>query len=64
MAIGEKGTRNLKQEVSSWATKGSTDDEWDLGPSRESRSEGVALREGFGEDRRGKIGEDEEAEME
>ncbi|KAM2285329.1 hypothetical protein ACFX1S_037939 [Malus domestica] len=35
----KNGTRNLKQEVTSWATMRSMDEEWDLGPSRESRSE-------------------------
>lgn len=38
-----KGTRNLKQEVSSWATRGLTVEELRLSPRTESKSEGVAL---------------------
>lgn len=41
--VGVKGTRNLKQEVSSRATRGLTIEEQDLGPRSESKSEGVAF---------------------
>ena len=38
-----KGTRNLRQELRSWATRGLILEDWDLGPRIESKSEGVAL---------------------
>lgn len=65
LTFGVKGTRNLKQEDSSWATSGLMVEDWDLEPSKESRSEGVALGDVDGEDGLRKIGEhEEEDEME
>lgn len=49
--LGVKGTRNLRQDLRSWATRGLMVDDLGLGPRRESKSEGVALGvEGEGDD--------------
>lgn len=58
--VGVKGTRNLRQVLSSWATRGLILEDWDLGPRIESKSEGVALGvEVEGEDGLWKNGNDE-----
>ena len=41
-AFGEKGTRNLKHDLRSRATRGSTVKDWGLEPKSDKRSEGVA----------------------
>ncbi|KAL6964737.1 hypothetical protein U1Q18_035795, partial [Sarracenia purpurea var. burkii] len=50
--VGAKGTRNLRQDLSSFASLGSIDDACCGGPRRESKSEAVALggTGGFAED--------------
>lgn len=63
--LGVKGTRNLKQELSSRATIGLTVEERDLGPRRESKSEGVAFGVvGAGDDNENGLNENEEPERE
>lgn len=51
---GVKGTRNLRQDLRSWATRGLMVEDWDLGPRSENKSDGVLLGveggEGEGED--------------
>lgn len=42
-SVGEKGTRNLRHELSSRATTGLTAWDWGLEPSRDNKSEGVAF---------------------
>lgn len=61
--LGVKGTRNLRQDLRSWATRGLMVDDLGLGPRRESKSEGVALGvEGEGDDCLWKNGSEEEYE--
>lgn len=57
--LGEKGTRNLKQELSSRATRGLTEEEWEVGPSTESKSTAVAFGSGACEFNGGREREDE-----
>ena len=56
--VGLKGTRNLRQELRSWAMRGLILEDWGLGPRIESKSEGVALGV-EGEDGLWKNGNDE-----
>jgi len=43
VTVGEKGTRNLRHDLSWRATTGLTSLEWGVGPKRDNKSEGVAF---------------------